>query len=590
MNINKYPFFSNLNIYFARFISKLANNKSYELYLASALVSLWTEKGNICLDLNTISEKALSKIISDENIFDYKENLICPELSSWVNKLQLSGIVGKAGETAPLILDEKNRLYLYRYYDYEKELSKNLKKRMILNEDIDYNILHKGLEKFFPNDCTDIIDYQRIAAKTALTKRICIISGGPGTGKTTLITKILALLLELNEKDITFALATPTGKAAARLEESIIAAKKDLICSERIKNKIPENASTIHRLLESISYSPYFRYNKNNPLPIDVVVIDEASMVDLALMSKLVQALPENSKIILLGDKDQLASVEAGSVLGDLCNIPQYYKKINSNPIELENCIVFLKKNYRFGDDKSIIKVSKEVNKGNGEIAISIMKKSTDKQIEFFDIFQSNDLMQILSNEISLEYSAYLKTDNINNAFNFFNSFRILCAVKNGNFGVLNINKLVEQILYKKGLIKLEGQWYHGQPIMITRNDYQLNLFNGDTGIIFYDKESRGLRAFFKTGNNFKKIILPALPEHETVFAMTVHKSQGSEFDRIILLLPDIVYPVMTRELVYTGITRAKTNVKIFGSASVFCETVKKKIIRSSGLLDDLFE
>jgi exodeoxyribonuclease V alpha subunit len=252
-------------------------------------------------------------------------------LKVWCKRLRESKVVGAPGQYKPLILDEGSRLYLFRYWDYQEKLLDLIRRRV--SEDgqaVNATALKKGLERLFPGSHGGEIDWQKVAALTALMKRFCVISGGPGTGKTTTVAKILALLLEQgNSEKVRIALAAPTGKAAARLQETIKLAKEKLHCADTIKGAIPEEASTIHRLLGSIPGSPYFRHNGQDPLLVDVVVVDEASMVDMALMSKLVQALPSQSRLVLLGDKDQLASVEAGAVLGDICDTGQVHNFSN---------------------------------------------------------------------------------------------------------------------------------------------------------------------------------------------------------------------------------------------------------------------
>lgn len=598
---------SPLDIHFASFVAKLDGSGVPDLMLAAALVSSYTRDGHICVDLNRLAGKLLP------GGKDGEEQVICPLLDDWLETLRKSSPVGEAGEYKPLVLDNSARLYLYRYWDYQEKLARAIKERTLDTGDtIESRMLKDGLSRLFPTDKLVEIDWQKVAAFTALTKRFCVISGGPGTGKTTTVASILALLLErASPRKPRIALAAPTGKASARLQEAIGLVKDTLNCPENIKEAISEEASTIHRLLGSIPDSPYFRHNETNPLPVDVVVVDEASMVDLALLAKLVQALPAKARLILLGDKDQLASVEAGAVLGDICdtgNVHGYSKsfcdsleKVTGYRLEgdlsgepesgLNDCIVHLQKNYRFGADSGIGAVSQAVNEGDGGRAMGLLKDGRYGDIGWRDLPQASALPEALSDDIVYGFGDYLRGSDPWEIFRKFDSFRILCALREGPYGVNAINSLVEEILAKEKLIEPDKRWYRGRPVMITRNDYNLRLFNGDVGIILHDPESGDdLRAFFLTSEGSLRKFHPLrLPEHETVYAMTVHKSQGSEFDRLILLLPDRESPVLTRELIYTAITRARESVEIWGREGVFQPAVSRCIERMSGLRDALW-
>jgi exodeoxyribonuclease V alpha subunit len=596
-----------LDIHFADFIAGLADKNVPAISLAAALVSSYTRQGHVCLDLSSIEG---AKLLKGE---DAGDPVIFPELNNWCKHLRETAVVGTPGEYKPLILDDHSRLYLFRYWQYQEKLADSIRRRI---QDTDGNNdighLKKELRRFFPVIVAEEINWQSVAAFTALRKQFCVISGGPGTGKTSIIATILALLLKIaGSKRCRIALLAPTGKAAVKLQEAIRNMKANLVCPNGIKDEIPEEASTIHRMLGSIPGSPYFRHNADNTLSVDVVVIDEASMVDLALMSKLFQALPSHARIILLGDKDQLASVEAGAVLGDICDTGtehnfspgfcEYCKEITGQTIHtrqkrapepvIRDCIVQLEKNYRFGSDSGIGAVSHAVNIGDGDRALKLMKSGVYGDIAWKTLAHSNDLPPLMKDIIIQGYGDYLKAREPFEAFEIFEGFRILSALREGPFGVVALNALAEQILREEGLIKPYMRWYAGRPVLITRNDYTLQLFNGDMGIVLPDSSvNNELRAFFSaTDGTLKKFHPFRLPEHETVYAMTVHKSQGSEFDNVLLLLPDIESPVLTRELIYTGITRSKKSVDIWGNENVFRTSVSRYIERTSGLRDALW-
>jgi exodeoxyribonuclease V alpha subunit len=595
---------SYLDIHFARFMVRLEGRMIPELFFASALVSCYTRQGHICLDLSMVEGKQL---LESEN---GKPPITCPKLNQWCGKLRESKVVGCPGEYKPLIFDDKYRLYLFRYWDYQEKLAYLVNSRIAeYEENIDIDLLKEGLKRFFSSDKAEDIDWQKVAAYTSLMKKFCVISGSPGTGKTTVVAKILALLLEhVRSKKLRIALVAPTGRAAAKLQEAIKSIKEKLNCPDSIKNAIPGEASTIHRLLGSISNSPYFYHNAKNTLLVDVMVVDEASMVDLPLMSKLIQALPLNARLILLGDKDQLASVEAGAILGDICDTGSAHrfsirfckglKKVTGYNIYKEangedgspkkDCIIQLMKSYRFGSDSGIYALSRAVNAGNDDVAIELLMSGKYEDIKWKE---PSTLYRSIKDIVIQGFKDYLKAIDHQEIFQLFDQFRILCALREGPYGVVAINSLVEAILKAENLIDPDKKWYWGRPVLINSNDYNLQLFNGDVGIVLPDRESNDEPCvFFPSAEGSPRKFNPfRLPEHETVYATTVHKSQGSEFNKVLFLLPERDSPVLTRELIYTGITRAKKSVQIWGSENVFRSAISRRTLRTSGLRDALW-
>ena len=601
---------TDIDIHFAGFMANLADGKYQEVLLGAALVSNVTGKGDVCLDLASFAGRMLLE--KDEE----RDAIICTGLSVWVDNLMSTGIVGRPGDLCPLILDEENRLYLYRYWEYEKKLSDSIKERT--KEDIsglNLSLIKDSIKRLFPERTDSDINWQKVAAITSTFKKFCVISGGPGTGKTTTVAKILALLLEQagKEENLRIFLAAPTGKAAARLSESIRNIKEKLDCKDSIKAAIPEETFTIHRMLKTIIGSPFFRHNSENPLSADIVVVDEASMVDLPLMSKLIQAVPVDARLILIGDSDQLASVDPGSVLGDICGsshvrgfTANFINKVEELTDEkftdsikeykdikvLHDCIVLLKKNYRFAAGSGIGGLSQAVKLGDINKSLFLLKNEDDRSIMFEKILAADNFKQILTDKVIEFYSEYLKTDDPGIALELFNRFKILCAVKIGQFGVYAVNAIIEQILSRENLIQTETLWYRGRPVLITSNDYKLGLFNGDIGITMPIPDSAGndMHVFFPgTSGELRQFLPYRLPQHETVYAMTVHKSQGSEFENLYLVLPDKDYSVLSRELIYTAITRASQSVTILGKEEVLRTSISRVIERKSGLHDSLW-
>ncbi|MCB1814052.1 MAG: exodeoxyribonuclease V subunit alpha [Candidatus Competibacteraceae bacterium] len=607
--LRQHGLISALDYHFTRWLSRQAAVPSAELELGACLASFWTGNGNVCVNLPVLAGRPLFPSATGGN-------WQAPDYANWRDSLRQSGVVGWPGDFQPLILDPRGRLYLYRYWQYEQQLRANLLARAeVLESALDEQRLQAELARWF--DTADEpdggVNWQKIAAATAVLRRLCIISGGPGTGKTTTVVKILALLLgqQGQKKQLPrIRLAAPTGKAAARLQEAIREAKQRLDFEPWLNEAIPEEASTIHRLLGAVPDSVYFRHNENNLLPLDVLVVDEASMVDLALMTKLTSALPASARLIMLGDKDQLASVEAGAVLGDICgDSPGFSAPFRRRLAQLtgaalpavsaasaspmRDCIVLLKHSYRFGADSGIGQLARAVNRGRGPLARRLLGSQRYPDLSWWSIGAkfSERLTQTVAEGFADYLAALRERAEPQTLFDAFNRFRVLCALRRGPFGVEELNRLIERLLYERRLLPVRQPWYPGRPVMITRNDYDLRLYNGDIGLTYEDPDSRQLRVVFQTADGaIRRFPVSRLPSHETVYAMTVHKSQGSEFDQVLLLLPPEGNRVLSRELLYTGITRARKTVTVWGSDSVLQDAVKHRSQRSSGLAEALWE
>jgi len=444
-----------------------------------------------------------------------------------------------------------------------------------------------------------------VAAVSAVLNNFTIITGGPGTGKTTTVAKILAILYTIN-LDLKVALAAPTGKAAVRMAESLKTSALDV--TDQIKGRFQTmSPGTIYRLLKYVPDSPYFKHNKDNPVNYDVVIVDESSMIDVALFAKLLDAIGPETKLILLGDKDQLASVEAGSLFGDLCKTQSGLEVLSAGTTQLINSlisdsrrqipldyvlkesphvlaehIIELKRSHRFTSYHGIGKFSKAIIRNDVSALQEYLQNNTDEQVTIDTKYDAEIFEQFVEG-----YADYIKEPDIKKALRKLNQLRVLCAVREGEQGLYSLNTSIENYLRKKKLITKNSEYYENRPIIVTRNYYSLGLFNGDVGIIRAD-ENGVLKAWFEDSNNELKSVFPGyVAESETVFAMTIHKSQGSEYDKVLVVLPDNVnIQILTRELLYTAVTRAKSKVIVQASEAVILHTAEGVVERASGIME----
>lgn len=585
----------------AQFALTVAGNDDPAVTLAAALLSHDAGEGHVCLPLSRLA-------LTEETH---------PLLASWISetatpvdwkkRLLASAAVSCGDSPAPLILCG-DRLYLNRMWCNERTVARFFNE---VNQaiDVDEAQLSRILDALFPS--ADEVNWQKVAAAVALTRRISVISGGPGTGKTTTVAKLLAALIQMADNArCRIRLAAPTGKAAARLTESLGTALRQLPLTDAQKKRIPEDASTLHRLLGAQPGSQRLRHHAGNPLHLDVLVVDEASMIDLPMMSRLIDALPPHGRVIFLGDRDQLASVEAGAVLGDICayvnagftaerarqlsrltgsNIPA---GVGMQAASLRDSLCLLQKSYRFGSDSGIGKLAAAINCGDKSAIQSVFQQG------FSDIekrtLQSSDDYAGMLDEALAGYGRYLRLLHEKATpeaiLQAFNEYQLLCALREGPFGVAGLNDRLEQAMAQQRKIQRypHSRWYEGRPVMVARNDSALGLFNGDIGIAL--DRGQGLRVWFAMPDGAVKSVQPSrLPEHETTWAMTVHKSQGSEFDHAALILPSQRSPVVTRELVYTAVTRARRRLSLYADERILADAIVTRTERRSGL-STLFE
>lgn len=638
--------------------------------LLAALCSHQVGRGHVCLDLVQLLASAATVVAlpPDHKVPDDcltpAQLLVAVTLDDCHKALSSCSAVSEGDQAAPLVL-AGDRLSLWRFWRYEQEIEAGINARLGRSNELDdlqspaASSLREALEVLFAGS-REIVDYQKIACALAARSAFSVITGGPGTGKTTTVVKLLAALQSVarvtgNGRVQQIRLAAPTGKAAARLNESIASAVNDLPLAELPGQPeladIPTKVTTLHRLLGSRPNSRRFRYNRDNPLLLDILVIDEASMVDVEMMAAVMEALPATAQLILLGDKDQLASVDAGAVLGQLCRRAQegHYREktvhwlegitghrvpndlVDAQGRDLDQAVAMLRKSYRFAEDSGIRTLAEAVN--NNQLDAGLLRQCREGR--FSDVLwlsSSGEEAQALlarhaltgspdrfapgeKSELPGGYRRYLELmrghpltasdsqeawdELARDVLKAFGEFQILCALRNGPWGVEGINALVASELHKAGLISRSEGWYSGRPVLITANDYNLGLMNGDVGIAMevplaeqgmdeQGRPKRALRVIFPAGDGSNEVrwISPSRLQHlETVYAMTVHKSQGSEFAHCCLVLPDTLSPVLSRELVYTGITRARNWFSLITSNNyVLQEAVAQRVLRASGL------
>jgi exodeoxyribonuclease V alpha subunit len=641
---------------FVAFLADLDPAADSLVLLAAALTSHQLGHGHVCLDLyETLKEPDFALSLPPEGDVLSTPMLLPSALlktldgATWCQALADSVLVANAGDNSdvaarkPLVLSQR-RLYLRRYWTYERRIDAALHRRLAQVEPAPSD-LNLRLDALFGSANTApeaLIDWQKLACALATRGAFSIITGGPGTGKTTTVVRLLALLqspaVEAG-KPLRIRLAAPTGKAAARLTESISHQVQTLHVPEDVRQKIPSEVTTVHRLLGSRPGTRHFRHHAGNPLPLDVLVVDEASMIDLEMMANLLDALPPHARMVLLGDKDQLASVEAGAVLGDLCRdaeagmySPQtqaWLESVSGEDLSriglqpgdnerhaLAQQVVMLRHSRRFVAGSGIGQLAKLVNQQLDKEARALLSARTFADLYALVLKGEQDralqrllldghgngpqgyrhylgVMRALRPQSPASIDDPLCVEWAREVLGAFDEFQLLCAVRKGPWGVEGLNQRITQTLFAAQLIESDQQWYEGRPVLMTRNDYGLGLMNGDIGIALRlpegapEENRTALRVAFPRNDGGVRFVLPSrLNDVETVYAMTVHKSQGSEFAHTALILPEALNPVLTKELIYTGITRAKQWFSLIEPRQgVFEEALRRKVKRLSGLM-----
>jgi len=635
----------------------LNEQQTAHIELAALLVNMALGKGQTCLPLGHIAwlsaypnlakhwqqhslESVIQSLQQAATVFTVSaDNSANTNIANYANQ--------------PLVLKGEN-LYLARYYFYEHKVLEQIQARLNYENQINDSELKQVLDLLFV-PLENQIDWQKVAAASACLQNFAVITGGPGTGKTTTVTKLLSALLSLNP-ELSIALAAPTGKAAARMTESIRGAKaRATEGSLPHAERIPDASFTLHRLL---GWTPRgFRYNARQHLPFDCVVVDEASMVDLPMMSHLLAALAPSARLILLGDRDQLASVEVGSVLADLCDAgekhgpqPEFAQRLRTitgydldayiehNNKPLQNAVAELRVSHRFDASSGIGQLAKAVNEGNESAALNAFNTFTD--IAFNELDESTEpfwqqaawkqqikdgfkcyakalkqaaalnpetaLSQAsVADEFASDMSSVTSSpadEQAKAVFTAFDQFQVLVALRQGPYGVEQVNHHIASLLRSIGVFNAstdskeqayknvsDSPWYIGRAIIVNKNNYDLGLFNGDIGIALPDETGQLKVAFLSSEGGVRWLLPSRIPAHETAFAITVHKSQGSEFTQLCLLLPNKWKNVITRELIYTAITRAKKEFVLYSSQACWQQGISSRVERASGLRESLW-
>jgi exodeoxyribonuclease V alpha subunit len=562
------------DVHVAERLASLGGEAGETVLLAAAFAARAPRLGHVFTDLSTVRER----VAVDADVPVDVTTLPWPDVGPWLEAVQVSALA-----TAPLRL-VGSRLYLDRYWREEQQVAADLRSMGSTGApEVDHGLLSAGLDRMFPAPAGD---EQRLAAATAVLRRFSVIAGGPGTGKTTTVARVLALLhdqaVAAGGRPPVVALAAPTGKAAARLEEAVHAEAKRLAVSDEARAwLLGLSAVTLHRLL---GWQPgnraRFRHDRRNRLPQGVVVVDETSMVALTMMARLLEAVRPTARLVLVGDPDQLASVEAGAVLGDIVS-----------GAAVADGVVMLRTVHRFGG--AIAELAEAVQRGDAGAAVDVLAAEHDDltwlpvDVAAAGAGAGAGALQTVR-EAVIEAGRRVSEAAIEgrgrDALAALAGFRLLCAHRRGPYGVAAWTARVERWL---GVAGTTG-WYPGRPLLVTENDYGLGLYNGDSGVVVAHGAGGGIRAVFERRGQLLELTPHRLSSVDTVYAMTVHKAQGSQFDEVAVVLPEPSSPILTRELLYTAITRARRRLILVGTEETLRAAVERPITRASGLREAL--
>lgn len=633
-----------LQLAFAKMIGRIDPSSGDAVLLAAALVSEQLTRGHVCLDLASVGEIAFRYENGQDQGFCYDD---WPALDVWLDQLAASAAVTvrECDDEAeridrPLVLDRTGRrLYLGRYWYYQQRLARIIADRVASPPlAVDETRLASDIAHLFPNRHAATDADQCLAAASVVDQRLSVITGGPGTGKTTTVTKLIALRIMHQRAvagvpELRVLLMAPTGKAAQRLNESLGRVTNTLEIDQSLRDQLLSiQAGTIHRLLRWTPVTPErggpYTHDSSFPLEADVVLVDEASMVDVSLMWHLLCAVPSEAQIILMGDRDQLASVEAGSVLGDLCgglddaavSGPNEERRrviarrtglaldehAAPRPHALADHVISLRYSHRFAPTSGLGRIAAAIRAGDADRVIAELRDQDagHPPVVWIQTQTPSAAISQIVRHATTEYTPYLEClathpEGDLAVIRSLLRFRVLCAHREGLWGELNIDRMIAENLDRMGLIRRRRRAYWGQPLIVTRNDYRRELFNGDVGVVVRDPRGEGLTVLFESAadeSGCRRVPTALVPESRSCYALTIHKAQGSEFHHVMIVLPREPSPILTRELLYTGVTRVAderdpiTGERRFGrlylvsTEAVLRETIERRIRRSSGL------
>ena len=571
---------ADIDRHFGAFAAEIDGGAGSEITLAAALASAHAREGHTCLAIESL----------EGSRWPDTEGVELPNLQPWLETLEQSRAVsaGGTGERRPLVLDACGRLYLERLWTAERQVARGIRE---LAHPVESGLapapepLEAALDRFFPRPA--VSERPRSAARAAAEHGLCVVTGGPGTGKTTTVAGIAALLIDLGlAAPGRIALAAPTGKAAARLQESVRQRCRSLASANPAIAEFAAEATTVHRLLLGLGRA-------GGKLAVDTLVVDEGSMVDLSLMGRILLALPDGARLILLGDASQLASVQPGAVFADLCGADE-------NPVSpLRRCIVRLDHNWRFDEAGGVGRLAAGIARGDAGAALAALDDPAETDTELRPLTDGAGFARMAPAFADKHAAPLVRAMRDGSGSDSgaasdagpFRRFQVLCAHRSGPFGSERFNALVERRLRALGLAPAGDDFYPGRPLIVTRNDPRTGLSNGDTGIVVLDEDGRRRVRFpeLRDEQGRPRLVAPArLPAHESYFALTVHRAQGSEYDEVAVVPGPATSRVATRELLYTAVTRARRRVIVHGTRESVAAAVGRRTERASGLRDAL--
>ena len=571
---------ADIDRHFGAFAVEIDGGSGSEVALAAALASAHAREGHTCLAIEAVAGRS----------WPNADGVELPALRPWLDTLAASPAVSASGEEErrPLVLDGRGRLFLERLWTAERQVAHRIR---ALARPVEAGLspaperLEAALERLFPRSSSG--ERPRAAARAAAEHRLCVVTGGPGTGKTTTVAGIAALLIELElAAPGRIALAAPTGKAAARLQESVRERCRTLASATPVLAEFAAEASTVHRLLLGLGRA-------GGKLAADVLVVDEGSMVDLSLMGRILLALPDGARLILLGDASQLASVQPGAVFADLCGADE------ETDSPLHHCVARLDHNWRFDEAGGVGRLAAGIVRGDARAALAALDDPADTETELCPLPDGAGFARLAA-AFADEHAAPLVRamregdpggSGAASGAAPFQRFQVLCAHRSGPFGSERFNVLVERRLRARGLAPVGDDFYAGRPLIVTRNDPRTGLSNGDTGVVVLDEQGRRRVRFpeLRDEQGQPRLVAPArLPAHESYFALTVHRAQGSEYDEVAVVPGAATSRVATRELLYTAVTRARQRVIVHGTSESVAAAVERRTQRASGLRDAL--